>query len=107
MNSFRALQAVALSSLCCALAVSAADWACWRGVDGLGISPEKSVPLSWSKEKNLAWKVSLPGRGASSPIIVGKRIYLTGQTPDQGMHLLALDRETGALVWETEIARKI
>lgn len=49
--------------------------------------------------------MSLPGRGASSPIIVGKRIYLTTQTPDQGLHLLALDRETGALVWDTEIAR--
>lgn len=105
MNSFRPLQAVALSSLCCSLAVSAADWACWRGVDGLGISQEKSAPLSWSKEKNIAWKVSLPGRGASSPIVVGQRIYLTTQTPDQGLHLLALDRETGAQVWDTEIAR--
>lgn len=66
---------------------------------------EKSAPVSWSKEKNLVWKVSLPGRGASSPIIVGKRIYLTSQTPDQGLHLLALDRETGAQAWDTEIAR--
>jgi len=105
MNSFLPLQAVAVSSLCWSLAVSAADWTCWRGTDGLGLSPEKSVPVAWSKDKNLAWKTAVPGRGASSPIVVGRRVYLTSQTPDQGLHLLAFDRETGAQVWDTEIAR--
>jgi outer membrane protein assembly factor BamB len=87
------------------VAVDAADWTGWRGRDGLGISPETEVPLKWSKELNIAWTTAVPGRGASSPIVVGDRVYLTSQTPDQGLHLLAYQRETGALVWDREVAR--
>jgi outer membrane protein assembly factor BamB len=87
------------------LALHAADWPAWRGVDGLGVSPEKDLPLEWSREKNMAWRVVVPGKGASSPIRVGSRIYLTSQAADNGLHVLALDANSGALVWDTEIAR--
>lgn len=97
-----------LSSILAALSLSAslpaADWPAWRGVDSLGVSPEKNTPVEWSKEKNLAWHVPLPGKGASSPIIVGNRVYITTQTPDTGMHVLALDAKTGATIWDTEVA---
>lgn len=105
MNSFRPFHAVVLTSFFCSLVATAADWSGWRGADGLGISPEKGAPVAWSKEKNLAWKAEVPGRGASSPIVVGSRVYLTSQSTDQGMHLLAFDRVQGALVWDTEIGR--
>ena len=85
--------------------LSAADWPCWHGPDGLGVSSEKGLPQEWSKEKNIAWKISIPGKGASSPIIVGQRVYVTSQTPDTGLHLLAIDRDKGAILWDREIGR--
>ncbi len=83
----------------------AADWPGWRGTDGLGVSPEKGLPIQWSKESNITWKAEIPGEGASSPIVVGDRIYLTAQTEDSGLHVLAFERTTGRLDWDREIGR--
>lgn len=85
--------------------LGAADWACWRGPDGLGVSAEKTAPLAWSKEKGIVWKAEVPGKGASSPIVVGDRVYLTTQTSENGLHLLAYDRKTGAVAWDREVSR--
>ncbi|MDB6032953.1 MAG: hypothetical protein JWM16_3291 [Verrucomicrobiales bacterium] len=85
--------------------VRAADWPSFRGPDGLGITSEKSLPVEWSKEKNITWKLALPGKGASSPIIVGDRVYMTAQTEDNGLHVLAIDRKKGELLWDQEIER--
>ena len=52
-----------------------ADWLGFRG-DGSAVSPDKNLPVAWSKD-NLLWKVKLPGLGASSPVIVGSRVFLT------------------------------
>lgn len=86
-------------------ALWADDWRGWRGSDGSGVSRETKLPVMWTKTENVRWKATLPGRGASSPIIVGNRVYLTSQTPDQGMHVLALDAATGGVLWDREIAR--
>ena len=83
----------------------AADWPCWRGPDGLGVSSEKNLPVQWNQEKNVAWKLAIPGKGASSPIVVGDRVYLTTQTGDTGLHLLAIDRKRGEIIWDQEIGR--
>jgi len=83
----------------------AADWPCWRGPDGLGVSVEKNLPVTWSREQNIAWRTEIPGRGASSPIILGERVYLTTQTTDSGLHVLAMERTTGKLLWDREVAR--
>jgi outer membrane protein assembly factor BamB len=53
------------------------NWAQWRGPDGLGISPGTSYPEEWSPDKNIAWKTAVPGRGHSSPVVWGDRIFLT------------------------------
>lgn len=87
-----------------ALVSQAADWPAWRGVDGLGVSPEKGLPLEWSHERNVAWRTVLPGRGSSSPIVVGGRVYVTTQTEGKGLRVLAVDAATGALAWDTEVA---
>jgi outer membrane protein assembly factor BamB len=58
----------------------AADWTRFRGPDGSGISPEKGLPVNWSKTESLAWKTDLPGAGASSPVFIGERMYLTAWT---------------------------
>lgn len=83
----------------------AADWPCWRGPDGLGVSHETGLPITWDKTQNITWRIEVPGKGASSPIVVGERVYLTTQTEDQGLHVLAIDRVSGRLVWDREIGR--
>jgi len=63
-----------------ALSVSAgasAQWPQWRGPGGLGISPEHDVPLEWSPTTNIKWRTEIPGRGHSSPIVWGDRVFLT------------------------------
>jgi outer membrane protein assembly factor BamB len=82
-----------------------ADWPCWRGPDGLGVSHEKDLPAAWDKDKNIAWRMDVPGRGASSPIVAGERVYLTTQTEDLGLHVLAIERGSGRLLWDKEIGR--
>lgn len=59
------------------VSVFSADWTQWRGPSGEGISQTKSLPTQWSEEKNITWKTALPGRGWSSPVIEGDRIWVT------------------------------
>jgi len=53
------------------------NWPQWRGPGGLGISESTNYADEWSAEKNVAWKTAVPGRGHSSPVIWGDRIFLT------------------------------
>jgi outer membrane protein assembly factor BamB len=57
----------------------AGDWPQWRGPDSNGVSSETALPLKWSASENVAWKVPLPGRGMSTPIVVGDRVFVTSQ----------------------------
>jgi outer membrane protein assembly factor BamB len=56
---------------------SAADWPQWRGPGGRGVSEEQGLLLEWSESKNILWKTPLPGRGHSSPVVVGNRVFVT------------------------------
>ena len=105
------------------------NWSGWRGPEGTGISAETNLPLEWSATKNLKWKTAIPGRGHSSPIVWGDRVFLTtdvegevvpgakavphkieGQDflhPDSvgadrkhAFKALCLDRATGKVLWE-------
>ena len=109
---------------------SAANWPQWRGPDGSGISTEKNLPIEWTPTKNIKWKTAIDGRGHSSPIVWGNKIFLTtavegevvpgakavthmneGQVflhPDSvgadhkhTFKVMALDRNTGKILWET------
>lgn len=53
------------------------NWPQWRGPDGQGVSMEKGLPEEWSDTKNVKWKTPIAGRGHSSPIVWGKKIFLT------------------------------
>jgi hypothetical protein len=55
----------------------AANWPGWRGPDGSGTAAEKNLPLHWSTNENVAWRVPLPDRGNSTPIVWRQRIFLT------------------------------
>lgn len=95
----------------------AQDWPQFRGPGGLGVSPATGLPTTWGKTENVVWKTPLPGPGSSSPVVLGDKIYLTcytGYTPDgRGdmeklrLHVVALDRETGKLLWNTEVMPKL
>lgn len=77
-RSQKPLNAGAIFVLCLtALGCHGADWPQYRGPTGDGIAPAQDLPLTWSATSNLAWKTSLPGRGRSSPVIMGNRIWLT------------------------------
>ena len=88
------------------LQLSADDWPMWRGANVDGISTGPAVPTKWSETENVAWKVKLPGRGHSSPTIVGDRVYL--ETADEKEHVqsvLCLDRTDGKQLWKTDLHR--
>ena len=53
------------------------NWANWRGPTASGVAEGKIYPTNWSPTENIAWKVKLPGRGASTPIVWGDQIFLT------------------------------
>jgi outer membrane protein assembly factor BamB len=63
-----------------ALSALGADWAQFRGPGGAGVSDETGLPVAWSATENVVWRTPLPGPGTSSPIVVGKRVYLTCYT---------------------------
>src|SRR5688500_3871253 len=88
---------VVLSVLAWSLNVSATDWPQFHGPEGKGTA-EADLPLSWSETENILWKTPLPGEGASSPIVVGNRIFLTagvGSATELERHVLCLDAATG------------
>lgn len=66
-----------LLSLSALALAGAEDWPGWRGPTASGISTLKDVPASWSADRNVAWKTPLEGRGLSSPVVWGDRIFLT------------------------------
>lgn len=56
-------------------------WPTFRGTDGNGVSTTATPPITWNQTRNIAWKKKIPGKGSSSPIIVGNRVFITAATP--------------------------
>ncbi len=75
----------------------AEDWPQWRGPTGNNHAADgATAPVEWSEDSGLAWSVPVPGRGHSSPTIVGDRIYLTTCDEEaQTQSLLLYDRASG------------
>jgi len=88
-----------------------ADWPHWRGEGGNGVSLTAKPPVEFGPERNLRWKTELPGRGSSSPVVVGERVFVTTGVPVEGepglldFRLLCLDRETGREQWSRSCVR--
>ncbi len=89
-----------------ALLFSFDDWPEFRGPSGQGHSSERGLPLNWGETKNVKWKTAIPGKGWSSPVIKGDRIWLTTAT-DEGRSLRAVcvDLKTGAVLLNIELFR--
>jgi outer membrane protein assembly factor BamB len=82
----------------------AEDWPGWRGPRGDGTSVDLAVPLAWSRTENVRWRVSIPGRGYSSPVVHGDRIFLTTCDEKSGARiLLCLERRTGKTHWSRTV----
>ena len=53
------------------------NWPQWRGPESNGVSPTADPPLEWGPDKNIKWKVDVPGQGESTPIVWAERIFIT------------------------------
>lgn len=99
----------------------AAQWPQWRGPNFNGTA-NSDAPAQWSDTQNIKWKAALPGRGFSTPIAWGDKLFLTTAVPtgktssaahaarhpnggaganqEHRFVVLALDRMTGKVAWE-------
>jgi outer membrane protein assembly factor BamB len=94
-------------------------WPQWRGPHATGVSRHATPPIEWSETKNVRWKVEIPGRGSSSPVVWGDDLFLLSAVPvgvdgpashqsrstmqPRDVHrfiVLAIDRRTGRIKWE-------
>ncbi|CAN5386015.1 PQQ-binding-like beta-propeller repeat protein [soil metagenome] len=87
-------------------ASTASDWPQFRGPNGLAVSADKGLPVTWSKTDGHRWKVDLPARGVSSPIIVNGIVYITCSSGnrDDRLHILAYNAKTGDKLWQRQFA---
>jgi outer membrane protein assembly factor BamB len=96
-----------LCFLCLATVTSPApaeNWPRFRGPTGQGHSAETNLPLTWSADKNVAWKTDVPGEAWSSPVVWDNRIFLTtALAGGTSCHVLALDRDSGKILWDKEV----
>lgn len=99
------------------------NWPQFRGADAMGISNSSNLPDHWSATENVAWKTDIKGRGWSSPIVWGDKIFLTTvinlgeeEAPKKGLYfggerakpptaehqwkVICLDLKTGKVLWE-------
>ena len=53
------------------------NWPGWRGPHGDGHTAETDLPLKWGPTENVKWKVALPERGNSTPVVWGDRVFVT------------------------------
>lgn len=98
----RSLTKLALVST--ALPVIAGNWPAWRGPTGTGVSSEKNLPLKWNSTEGVRWRVDLPDRGNSSPIVWADRVFVTqAVSRDNRRTLMCFDRANGKLLWQSGV----
>ncbi len=76
------------------------EWPNWRGPNSNGSFGAGRYPTQWNTN-NLAWKVALPGKGTSTPIVRQERIYVTG--PDDGKDTVLCFDFAGRQQWRTQL----
>jgi outer membrane protein assembly factor BamB len=100
-------------------------WGQWRGPEASGVSRTATPPIEWSETENIRWKIEIPGRGSSSPVVWEDRVYLTTAIPDgidmaashdprgglrpRGVHrfvVMAVSRQDGSIVWERTVRQE-
>ena len=84
------------------IAADSGNWLNWRGPHHNGVAESgQNPPIEFSENKNLKWKAAVPGRGHSSPIVVGDRVFLTTAREEEGnQSILCYSFDSGELLWE-------
>jgi outer membrane protein assembly factor BamB len=105
-------------------------WPQWRDPFGTGVAPNANPPIEWSEKRNIRWKVAMPGKGHSTPIVWGERIFLTAAIPygealrprypaRPGAHdnltlthhhefvVLAVNRRDGTMLWRQTLLKEL
>src|SRR6202011_1403974 len=75
----------------------------WRGPDHTGVSRETALPTVWSEEKNIAWKLPMPGIGGSTPAVWGDRLFLTS-SDGKDLALLCVSTQ-GKELWKRKVGK--
>jgi outer membrane protein assembly factor BamB len=109
---------------------AAHQWPQWRGPLATGVAPQADPPVEWSETKNIRWKIELPGKGHSTPAVWGNRVFVTTAVPfgegsppklsgapgghdevpithRQKFMVIAVDRQTGKIVWERTVREEL
>ncbi len=94
----RTLGVVALVLISFAI-VQAENWPQWRGPALNGVSNEKNLPVKWTTEENVVWKVAMPGLSGATPIVWRDRIFLNVAEGDN-LALWCIDKAKGAVLWK-------
>lgn len=97
--------------------IQAGDWPRFRGPNGDGVSTEGPIPAKWDLATNLKWKADLPGKGSSSPIVLGDRIFVTcysgygeaagGDAAQLARHLVCVDKPSGKILWTKTVKNSV
>src|SRR5262245_35881644 len=104
-----ALVIIALSTAASLKIVTADNWPQWRGPALNGISSEKNLPVKWTAEENITWKIPMPAWSGSTPIIWGNYIFLntsegeSNKTIKGDLYLMAFDRTKGTELWKKSL----
>ncbi len=84
---------------CLAPLAAQAVWPEFRGPNRDSRVERAAVPLTWSEQQNVRWKVAVPGAGWSSPVVSDELAWLTTATMGgRRMHVVAVDVESGEIV---------
>jgi outer membrane protein assembly factor BamB len=80
------------------------DWTQFRGPTGQGVSDSTGLPLTWSEAENIAWKTPIPGKGWSSPVVLGRQTWMTTALDDgHSLRAVSVDRSTGRILHDIEV----
>lgn len=99
---FRSALSLSVLLSVCALPATAQEWTRFRGPNGTGVCEAPKLPVTWT-DQDYAWKVELPGTGASSPVIWGERLFVASANDKTGARMLtAYQTSDGKQLWNRE-----
>lgn len=97
------LGAFILASFTC-LPVHAENWPSFRGPYGVGVAADNTYPLSWSDKENVRWRVTLPDRGNSTPVVWRDRVFVTQAIESEHRRtVMCFAKSDGKLLWQSGI----
>lgn len=103
--NFRCVGLCVLFAIAASAAARGENWPQWRGARHDGISREADVPVKFGKDENLAWRLELPQRAGSTPVVWDDRIFLTSPAADDDALVLMCVSTAGKVLWTNEMGK--